>query len=432
LVIKSLVKYRKCLHDSFQIPKKYSGIRTGKERSLTIEKQGVQLGAVIRRSLAVCLAVAVSLVGLSPNSANAGTTGAGGVTVIVDKFQTRYVQLDGTTTIPFKRIHGTVFNLNSFDIQIDSVTLNYYSGSTLLGSVVNVDRYINWIYGTDFVPNASRIPAMSQTSLGLYPSVSSSIWQNATDVKVSLSWHQISYDENRNFEFTVVSSNTSSESRGGTTTTYQTHVVRVKNLNSGAARQPEIVGIYRASSDYYGLFSAIEYFDTFHYFKNLGGWTDTEHLMAPGETRELVLKRQVGLDEPEIPTNITFIAESITPLATANPVLLKPTTPSVTDNTPAATAAPAIKPAVKLPAMKLKQKLSGQTLAKQISMNVPLKAVVKLNVAKSSKSICKVDAGKLVALKKGKCSVTVTVTPAKTKTVKKPKAIKKSTVVAIS
>jgi hypothetical protein len=112
------------------------------------------------------------------------------------------------------------------------------------------------------------------------------------------------------------------------------------------------------------------------------------------------------------------------------------TTPSVTQNptasTPVTTAAPAPKPAVKLPTMKLKQKLSSTVLAKQIKMTVPAKAVVTLTVAKSSKNICKVVAGKLVALKKGKCSVTVAVTPAKTKAVKKPKTTKKSTVVAIS
>ena len=65
-------------------------------------------------------------------------------------------------------------------------------------------------------------------------------------------------------------------------------------------------------------------------------------------------------------------------------------------------------------------------------MTVSTKAKIKLTVAKSSKKICKVSVGKLIALKPGNCSVTVSVTPAKTKAVKKPKTTKQSTVVAIS
>jgi hypothetical protein len=368
--------------------------------------------------LVLSLVFALSFASISGSAANAGTNSTGGVTVIVDKFQTRFIQLDGTTTIPFKRIHGTIFNQNNFDIQIDSVTLNYYSGNTLLGSVVNSDRYINWIYGTDFIPNASRVPSRSQTSLGLYPSVPSSIWQNATDVKVSLSWHQISYDENRNFELTVVSTNTSSESRGGTDTTYQNHIVRVKNLNSGRARQPEIVGIYRASENYFGLFSAIQYFDTFNYYKDLGGWTDTVHLMQPGETRELVLKRQVGLDEPEIPTNVTFIAESITPLADANPVISQPisTSAPAVNPTPVASTDFVIKP---------KAKYSAKSLAQQSGVAiVSPKAKVSFKVAKSSKKICAKSGSKLKTLTTGSCVVTFTVQEPKPKTGKKSKASK--------
>jgi hypothetical protein len=96
------------------------------------------------------------------------------------------------------------------------------------------------------------------------------------------------------------------------------------------------------------------------------------------------------------------------------------------------TVEPGQEPEAKLPAMVLKQKLTSNSIAKQINMKVPAKAKVTLYVAKSSRSVCKVVAGKLVALKKGKCSVSVTVTPAKTKTVKKPKATKKATVVSIS
>ncbi len=99
--------------------------------------------------------------------------------------------------------------------------------------------------------------------------------------------------------------------------------------------------------------------------------------------------------------------------------------------------APAQNPAsqplpISQPAMKLKQKTAGSSLATQIGMTVSPKAKVTLTVAKASKKFCKVSGGKLVALKPGNCSVTVAVTPAKTKAVKKPKAVKKSTVVVIS
>ena len=86
----------------------------------------------------------------------------------------------------------------------------------------------------------------------------------------------------------------------------------------------------------------------------------------------------------------------------------------------------------KSPSMSLRQKLTAKSLATQIGMTVSTKAKIKLTVAKSSKKICKVSVGRLIALKPGNCSVTVSVTPAKTKAVKKPKTTKQSTVVAIS
>ena len=100
---------------------------------------------------------------------------------------------------------------------------------------------------------------------------------------------------------------------------------------------------------------------------------------------------------------------------------------SGTVSTPAAAPAPAAQPT-----SKVKQRTAGASLATQIGMTVTPKAKVKLTVAKASKKICKVSGGRLVALKPGNCSVTVAVTPAKTKTVKKPKTTKQSTVVAIS
>lgn len=104
---------------------------------------------------------------------------------------------------------------------------------------------------------------------------------------------------------------------------------------------------------------------------------------------------------------------------------------------PVALPAPMVVPAAPAPAapaqpiMRPKQKTPSKALATQIGMTVTPKAKVKLKVAKASKKICKVSGSKLVALKPGNCSVTVSVTPKKTKQVKKPKTTKKSTIVAI-
>jgi hypothetical protein len=106
-------------------------------------------------------------------------------------------------------------------------------------------------------------------------------------------------------------------------------------------------------------------------------------------------------------------------------------TPSSSGSATASTPAAAPEPAAQ-PTSKVKQRTPGASLATQIGMTVTPKAKIKLTVAKASKKICKVSGGKLVALKPGNCSVTVSVTPAKTKAVKKPKATKKATVVAIS
>ena len=81
--------------------------------------------------------------------------------------------------------------------------------------------------------------------------------------------------------------------------------------------------------------------------------------------------------------------------------------------------------------MKLKQHISGKSLATQLGMDVKPKSKIKLSVAKVSKRVCKVSSGKLVAQKPGNCSVTVSVTPAKSKKVKKPKAVIQSTVISI-
>jgi hypothetical protein len=96
---------------------------------------------------------------------------------------------------------------------------------------------------------------------------------------------------------------------------------------------------------------------------------------------------------------------------------------------PAPQAAPA---APVVPQLGLKAKVSAGAVAAQLGIAVPAKAKVTLKVAGSSKAICKVSGGKLVTLKPGNCSVSVTVQPAKLKGMKKkPAPIKTAKVITI-
>jgi phage tail sheath gpL-like len=84
------------------------------------------------------------------------------------------------------------------------------------------------------------------------------------------------------------------------------------------------------------------------------------------------------------------------------------------------------------PQLKVKASVSASAVAKQLKIAVPAKAKVTLTVSGASKKICKIASGKLVTLKRGKCSVSVTVQLAKPKGAKKnPKAIKTSRVITI-
>jgi hypothetical protein len=84
------------------------------------------------------------------------------------------------------------------------------------------------------------------------------------------------------------------------------------------------------------------------------------------------------------------------------------------------------------PQLGIKKKITGTSLAGQIGMSVPPKAKVSLKVAKASKKFCKVSGSKLVTLKAGSCTLTVSVTPKKTKLNKKPKKVSVTTVVKIN
>lgn len=106
------------------------------------------------------------------------------------------------------------------------------------------------------------------------------------------------------------------------------------------------------------------------------------------------------------------------------------TPPPVSSSVPAASAPlPAAVPIT--PRVALKTKSSGASIASQAGVSVAPGSKIALSVSKASKKICKVSGGKLVALKPGNCQVTVSVTPKKSKLVKKPKTVKTPTTVVV-
>lgn len=103
-----------------------------------------------------------------------------------------------------------------------------------------------------------------------------------------------------------------------------------------------------------------------------------------------------------------------------------PAPSTVPSETPAAPAAIPTTPRVAT-----KSKTSGASIASQAGVSVTPGSKISLSVSKASKKICKVSGGKLVALAPGNCLVTVSVTPKKSKLVKKPKVVKTPTTVVV-
>ena len=113
-----------------------------------------------------------------------------------------------------------------------------------------------------------------------------------------------------------------------------------------------------------------------------------------------------------------------------------PSVPSSNTSSPApstvaseSTAAPAAQPTT--PRVAAKSRTSGAAIASQAGVAVAPGSKVSITVAKASKAICRVSGGRLVALKPGNCLVTVSVTPKKSKLVKKPKAVRTPTTVVV-
>ena len=99
---------------------------------------------------------------------------------------------------------------------------------------------------------------------------------------------------------------------------------------------------------------------------------------------------------------------------------------------PAPVAAPAPQAAPAAPQLGLKARVSAGAVAAQLGIAVPPKAKVTLKVSGASKKVCRVSGGRLVTLKPGNCSVSVTVQPAKQKGMKKkPAPIRASRVITI-
>jgi hypothetical protein len=103
----------------------------------------------------------------------------------------------------------------------------------------------------------------------------------------------------------------------------------------------------------------------------------------------------------------------------------------VADSGPAPSVVTVVAPVVTTPRVAPKSKTSAASVASQAGVAIPAGAKVALTVSKASKKICKVSGGRLVALTPGNCQVTVSVTPKKTKTLKKPKAVRTPTTVVV-
>lgn len=122
---------------------------------------------------------------------------------------------------------------------------------------------------------------------------------------------------------------------------------------------------------------------------------------------------------------------------TVNTAPSAPVNNSPASNAPAADSGPTpsavtvVTPEVKTPRVAAKSKTSGASIASQAGVSVTPGSKIALSVSKASKKICKVSGGKLVALAPGNCLVTVSVTPKKSKLVKKPKAVKTPTTVVV-
>ena len=86
----------------------------------------------------------------------------------------------------------------------------------------------------------------------------------------------------------------------------------------------------------------------------------------------------------------------------------------------------------KWPSVKKGKKISGKSIAKTYGVSIPSKAKLTLTVVASSKKVCSVTGTSVVGTKKGTCRVKISVTPAKTKKVPKPKTVSQTVKVVVN
>lgn len=121
-------------------------------------------------------------------------------------------------------------------------------------------------------------------------------------------------------------------------------------------------------------------------------------------------------------------SQNIVPTTTVNSLPSVQTSPTSTTTT----AGPAVASIPLAPSVARKSKTSSAVLARNTGMQVAPGSKISIIASKASNKICKVSSGKLVALKPGKCKITLSVTPKKSKLVKKPKTLKKSLAITVN
>jgi len=82
--------------------------------------------------------------------------------------------------------------------------------------------------------------------------------------------------------------------------------------------------------------------------------------------------------------------------------------------------------------LKVKKTMTAKTALASVDKPLPRGAKVSITVAKASKKVCSVSAGKIRGLKRGTCRVTVAVTPPRTALVKKPKTTRTAVTITVN
>jgi len=154
-----------------------------------------------------------------------------------------------------------------------------------------------------------------------------------------------------------------------------------------------------------------------------GNWSETRNIAAASVTTR---NPSQNTNQPAASTPATEGAAAPSPATTPSQ---NTTRPAASTPVTAGAAAPSAV-ASRTPRVATRSKTTAESIARQAGISVRKGSKIALSVSKSSKKICKVLGERLVALTPGNCRVTVSVTPPKTKAIKKPKsAITPTTVI---